>query len=612
MPNRVFIILCILLLPVLSLAQISFATIPDKQSISTGDVLQVQFILENAGEMDDFKAPDFIGFQVMHGPVETTGMSLVNGQLSRYKAMTYILKPLKKGRNIIRGATAIINGKLTRSNDLTIEVQEGPPPKPNSYPMNPGIPDIMQQEVEDYILEAGENASEKIRGNLLVRLEVDKTTAYIGEPIVATYKLYTRLRSESRVSKRPSMNGFSVYDMVEPDGGGSSVEYFQGRNYQVHIIRKTQLFPLQEGMFVLEPVELQNTIRFLRRKTGESPRPQDRSPLERMFEDLLTDNMGEWEEHHITLSSQPQTITIKSLPDSAPPGFNGAVGKFTMKAVLQDSVVVAGDNGSLELTLEGNGNLPLVNEPAWNLPAGFLSFETGVRENLNKMISPMSGSKTFTYNFSAAVAGIHTLAPIQFTYFDPYLSTYHTLSSDSIRFRITPSIKRAVSGTPGANEKKVREPRKSKLLIALVLGGTGLVALLLLLAQKKRRKRQETITVEKTATLQPREPGPESTDPLQPARIARHEGNAREYFLAIEKALWEVITDKMKLQRSAQQKPLALELLSLRGLAKDDVAALDTIWQQCDWALYAPPSILQPDDSLLTRAEELILRIRVI
>ena len=35
----------------------------------------------------------------------------------------------------------------------------------------------------------------------------------MGEPIVATYELYTRLPSETTITDAPSFNGFSVNDL---------------------------------------------------------------------------------------------------------------------------------------------------------------------------------------------------------------------------------------------------------------------------------------------------------------------------------------------------------------------------------------------------------------
>jgi hypothetical protein len=65
-------------------------------------------------------------------------------------------------------------------------------------------------------LKKGEKAIDKIKNNIVVRLEVNKRSCFVGEPILATYKLCTRLRSKSKVIKQPQFSGCTV---VRVDGG---------------------------------------------------------------------------------------------------------------------------------------------------------------------------------------------------------------------------------------------------------------------------------------------------------------------------------------------------------------------------------------------------------
>jgi hypothetical protein len=133
------LIATIFLLPSKLVAQVSFSTISDKQVIGLTDLLQVQFIAENATDISDFQVPSFKDFTVMQGPIETSGMSIINGEVSRYRALTYILRPNKKGRLTIPGATATINGKKMQSNQLRIEVGEAStqPSHPAPRPVDP-------------------------------------------------------------------------------------------------------------------------------------------------------------------------------------------------------------------------------------------------------------------------------------------------------------------------------------------------------------------------------------------------------------------------------------------------------------------------------------------
>lgn len=594
----IIFLLVVLSCPFYLLAQVSFSTVTDELTIKLNGILQVQYVIENASKIEKFEPPVFREFKVMQGPMETTGMSLVNNQLTEYKALTYVLQPLHKGRLIVPGAIATINGKKMTSNKVMIEVGDAAPPVNNPYPRNPGISGLQQSAEEDFLLGDQESAEEKIKKNLLVKLDLDKTHAFIGEPVVATYKLYTRLRSESRVSKRPSMNGFSVYDMPEAYGGGPVVEKINGKPFMMHIIRKTQLIPLQDGSFTLDPVELENTVRFLRSSASAGP-PPSKSPLEKMFSDLLAEPNGNWEDHKLTISSEARTIDIKPLPDGAPPSFNGAVGKFTIQGVLKDSLVSTGENATYELKISGSGNLPLVNAPAWDLPAGFNNFEPTVTEDINKMVAPMMGSKTFTYTLTADSAGKFTLPPIAFSYFDPASKTYSSLQTATVELTVKQGNSSPVQ--PTAIQGLDKDPGKnnsSNLVIAVLAFSLGMAGLILLLRKKK-----------KPATVVEEIPMPEpilKKDPLFDAREAFKGNQPAEFYKAIEAGLWEAISDKMKLSKSGQQKPLALDLLELRGLSQENLSLLKECWKSCEWALYVPHMESQVDPILLRNAETVI------
>ncbi|MHC5879431.1 hypothetical protein ACYT69_10950, partial [Streptococcus pyogenes] len=70
-----------------------------------------------------------------------------------------------------------------------------------------------QSGFNDYLLKPGEDAVEKIKKNIFIKMEADKSESYVGQPVVVSFKLYTRLRSETNITSAPSFNGFSVMDM---------------------------------------------------------------------------------------------------------------------------------------------------------------------------------------------------------------------------------------------------------------------------------------------------------------------------------------------------------------------------------------------------------------
>ncbi|WP_290794463.1 BatD family protein [Flavihumibacter sp. UBA7668] len=593
------------LFPFYTVAQVSFSTISDKQAIGLTDLLQVQFIAENAQQIESFQAPGFKDFTVLQGPIETNGMSLVNGEISRYQALTFILRPNRKGTLTIQGATALINGKKIKSNQLRIDVGDAKSKPANPYPIDPGVSAYRRQIQEDYILQPDESPQEKIKKGLLVVLDLDKTTAYVGEPIVSTYKLLTRLRSDSRISKRPSMNGFSVYDMIEPDGEGPTIEERDGKEFQAHIIRKTQLFPLQEGSFELEPVELENNVRFLR--TDQTAGSSNRSSLQRLMDDLMGDQTGSWEEHKITLASQPKTITILPLPEGAPASFSGAVGRFTINGKSSVASVAAGETFTYTLEIEGSGNLPLINAPSWTLPSMFTVYDPTITEELNKAVSPMEGKKIITYTISPTEEGRFTIPGISFSYFDPQKKSYHSLFTDSITLTVTPALNRKQETT--AKPIATKPVLNKETLLIIGVGFLVFASMIwLILARKKSSKTNRVIPEPTTVTVRPE---PEKTvDYLAPARHAFENNDTASMYKKLEEGIWQLLGQKLNLTASNWQKETVLPLLEKRGLSMEDRQILSSIWKRCEWALYAPSLTSGDGAAILAEADRLVKKIQ--
>ena len=50
-----------------------------------------------------------------------------------------------------------------------------------------------------------------------MKVLVDKRVCFVGEPVTAIFKLYSRLESKSDIVKNPGFYGFTVQDMINLD-----------------------------------------------------------------------------------------------------------------------------------------------------------------------------------------------------------------------------------------------------------------------------------------------------------------------------------------------------------------------------------------------------------
>ena len=114
----------------------------------------------------------------------------------------------------------------------------------------------MQESNADYFLGPGEDPYAKMQRNLFMKVLVDKRSCFVGEPVTATFKLYSRLESKSDIVKNPGFYGFTVQDMISLDDKFSTTENINGKNFDVHLVRKVQLYPLQAGIFNIDAMEV--------------------------------------------------------------------------------------------------------------------------------------------------------------------------------------------------------------------------------------------------------------------------------------------------------------------------------------------------------------------
>jgi hypothetical protein len=622
-----FIVIAVLLSGLFVSGQVKFTMVASSQEIGRGDYLQIKFVIENAKQIDQLNAPDFPGFTIVQGPIQSSGMSVVNGNVSQYEGISFVIQPLKTGKFTIQGASALVDGKKMQSNPIKITVtaaSSGNSNNNNIVPVNPfaqlGMPDPAAANPMDidreYLLKPGENIKEKIRKNLFVKVQVDKTTCYVGEPIVATYKLYSRLSSESRVTKRPSLNGFSVYDMIDPGADAASVERLNGKPFIVHIIRKTQLVPLQAGTVDLDPVEVENTVHFI--KGGVRQTRNSGDPLKDLFDQMSDDNAtGPEIDQNITLDTKPVSITVKPLPEENKPGnFNGAVGNFSMQAGLENKAIAAQDEASIRLVVNGSGNLPVINAPQVQWPSGIEAFDPTAREDINKTVAPMKGSKTFDYLFTPRTAGHYTIPSIAFSYFDPSAQCYKKIESGQLDFQVQPASKktRALSlpglvATAPAAWDRVKGFIQEHLEFIFAFLIFSCIAVYLWRQNTRLRQAER----EKAAGWQKAKEGAATaattaavTDPLLNARQRFESGDYTGFYRELNRAVWKAVTERVDMASSELNKYNIVRQLEAKGWDTNATRSLAHILNECEMNLYTPAYDTYNMQQLLKQAEDLL------
>ena len=246
----------------------------DKTSLSTDDTLLLTIIV--TGDFQRLSPPTlpaFEGFDVV-GTSYSSATSLVNGRRSFEGRYLYQLRPIQLGRLTIDPVEVTIDGQSYRTEPLPVEVLPGSLPTPPPGAEGPfGSPDERE---------------------LWVEASVDTPTPYVGQALSYTFHFLQTYRLGLQPSyEAPDFRGF----LSESPAQRVFTTRIGTRNVRVIELRHV-LFPTRPGAIEIGPARF--TI----------PASLGRGPLR-----FVTD---------------PVPLTVRPLPDGAPQGFAGAVGRFSI------------------------------------------------------------------------------------------------------------------------------------------------------------------------------------------------------------------------------------------------------------------------------------------
>lgn len=565
MQTRLHIFLLLLFTAFSSFAEeVRFTVAVSSKRISIQDFLQVEYLIENSRKVSQFIPPDLSSFEVVEGPEQAAGWNMENGILKEYVSFSYLLKPKKEGRFLIPQATARIDGKVYRTRSMMVEVAAS---------AIPGISEDMNF-AEELVMRKGQSLDDKVRNNIFLKLDVNKPTCFEGEPVIATYKLYTRLRSESKVVRRPSFNGFSVYDMVNPESEAPYREQLNGREYNVYILRKVQLYPLQSGKIDLDPIEVENTLTFVKSeelKSGLS--------LGRILKNLAEGNEDEAVlREKLNLSTEPASVQVKPLPTPATAGFEGAVGNFEVKAMVSSNVVNRNDVVNLVIRVSGKGNFPMFGTPVVKWPDSTEVFESSVQEQFSKFVSPIAGSKIYNIPFTVQQVGDILIPPVDLHYFDPQKGSYALAQSEPIALRVEPTAAR--SPARKINIPAVQPDSLGGWMWLLYITGFIVVAGSVYLLMKRTGKPAPP----RTARQEISGAHLKESDPLEHIREAFEKGDSRQFYHQLGFVINDCLRKKYKVEDPGNWESALVKT----GVDPETISIIRGLKQDAAMARYTP------------------------
>ncbi len=346
---------------------------------------------------NDRPAPDLgqlVNFEVVQGPSTETQFSWVNGRSTSALSLSWILRPLGVGSAVVGPITVRLGARELAGGAVTAEIVPGsvhqqrrarrPGPFGGVDPFaeffgNPRRP-VRQAKVE-------------------MRHILSRSKVADGRPLVAAVVLDTTGGGVDGFEwvDVPEYPGWWVQRLENPERVEAEVVEVNGESFNRFILARSVLIPLKAGTLQIPAAKARIGFR------GQS-----------VFSP------------HTVVERSTRTVDVVVTPrPAAPPGFSGAVGDLRYSAQITPATIPFGASAVVTITLEGKGNLPLVQAPTlWPTCEDCETYPPEEESAVTIDWAGIHGSRSWRTTLMPRTSGELILDPVELAVFNPASGAY--------------------------------------------------------------------------------------------------------------------------------------------------------------------------------------------
>jgi len=577
----------------------------DKTRLELGDFIRYTIGIHGKINTEEPQLTSIEDFSLKYGPSISTQTKIVNNAVSVYRGYTYGLAPQKRGKLTIGPAILKYKGKTYKSNSINIEVVDRTPFGNKGGGRKKGK-DI--------------DTSKRI----FIELTTNKKDAYLYEQVIMSFKLYFQrgLPIEDLDYVPPRTKNF----FAEKLGDERRFEEVRdGILYNVIELR-TALFPVASGNIEIPPAKFKCNIR-IRQKRHRNWDPFNDSFDNSLFDEFLGRNEYRYPVERTTDSIR---VKIKPLPDEGKPkDFAGAVGTFTMDVLAKPTVVKVGEPVTLSIKVLGKGNIQTIGEPTLDLEGtdDFEVYPAETNTTITDKKEGIKGEKLFSRVIEPQHDGIEAIPAISFSFFDPALEKYRTITHAPIPIKVEKydeeiPIRLALKSLGKAKgqvkiltkdilpimsnlysfENQGPALHKRPLFMAFIFITPILFAVACLYIQKHREKLQTDVSYARKR----RAPSQLRKRLLDTKQLLQSE-NPSEFYSALDKTITEYIANKINVASASITHDNVSDILENRKVMHETIAELKQCLELCDYGRFSTDRLSKEQmENTLNAAEKII------
>ncbi len=341
--------------------------------------------------------------QIVGGPSTSRRFSMVNGQTTSSISFIWAVRAIEQGPIRVGPVEVRVEDATLRSGPMTSEAVAGSQQSSRPQPRHPLSP------FDD--LFGGE--SQRRTAKVELRLLAESNEVYVGQPLAVTVVLDTTANVSSFEWREAPTFPDWWSQAVEGNDPSSESEQVQvdGVRYWRFPVARFMLIPLRSGQLELPSC----SARVMLRSDAFFARPQ---VVER--------------------TAAAATISVLDRPDP-PPGFVGAVGQLRYRASAEPKEVELGEPVVVTVTLEGEGSLPLVEDPpSWSGCDGCEWYPPEETSEVTVRAGAIGGARSWQTTLIPRTSGEITLGPLSVAVFDPSRRSYRRQSLGPLSVTVAP------------------------------------------------------------------------------------------------------------------------------------------------------------------------------